>query len=115
MPLDKGDIVRDWRTNLAKYSKFPGIRRFCICPVSQIVLAKTRGMCFKGSLENAKIHVCKNFSPEQDVIPLVDKTYLNTNRLREIKPTKRSHLEQMMKFLWKDRTLVCCIELYLSL
>ena len=98
--IDKGDVVRQWRTNLAKYSKFPGIREkhdflFVKCSVSGKVLAKTCGMCFKGTLENAKMHIVKGYTPEENVIPSREETYENTNRLRQISSTKLGHLQQM--------------------
>ena len=98
--IDKGNVVRQWRTNLAKYSKFPRIREkqdllFVKCSVSGKVLAKTRGMCFKGTLENAKIHIVKGHTPEENVIPSREETYENTNRLRQISSTKLGHLLQM--------------------
>ena len=91
--IDKGDVVRQWRTNLAKYSKFLGIREkhdllFVKCSVSGKVLAKTCGMCFKGALENAKIHIVKGHTPEENVIPSREETYENTNQLRQISSTK---------------------------
>ena len=66
---DKGNVVRQWRTNLDKYSKFPGIHDkhdiiFVRNPTTHYVMVKTHNLCFQGSLENGKIHVTKDYTLE---------------------------------------------------
>ena len=68
------------------------------------VLVTTRGMCFKGILENAKIHIVKGHTPEENVIPSREETYENTNQLRQISSTKLGHLQQMyINFIPQER------------
>ena len=77
---------------------------FIRSPAASTVLAKTRDLCFKGSLENAKLHVMKRYTPEQDVIPGGDQTYANRDRIKQLSATKLAHLEQMFKiFIPEDR------------
>ena len=75
---DEGNVVRQWRTNLERYSKFPGIRDkhdfiFVRNPTTHSVMVKTPNLCFQGSLENGKIHVTKEYTLEQDVFQAVIK------------------------------------------
>ena len=64
---------------------------------------QTRNLYFQGSLENEKIHVTKQYTLEQDVIPGCDQTYSNTNNVKKLSASKKAHLSQMFKFIPEDR------------
>ena len=58
--VDEGEIVHDWRTNLTKYSKLPGIRSlhdfvFTVSASTNILVCKVRKLCHTGSFDNASI------------------------------------------------------------
>ena len=60
--IDCGEIVFDWRTNLSKYSKFPGISSlhdfvFVKHLVSGTVVSKVRTFCHFGAFEKSTINL----------------------------------------------------------
>ena len=98
--VDQGEIVCDWRTNLAKYSKLPGIRTlhdFVIAKnsVTGSIVCKTRRLCYKGNFNNATIHVLAGHHIDENVIPNATDNYLSKNKLRQLSDMKLSHLRQM--------------------
>ena len=97
--VDQGEIVCDWRTNLAKYSKLPGIRTlhdFVIAKnsVTGSIVCKTRRLCCKGNFDNATMHVLAGHHIE-NVIPNAADNYFSKNKLRQLSDMKLTHLCQM--------------------
>lgn len=107
--VDRGDIVRDWRTKLTKYTKLPGIgslHDFVVVrnSTTSSILCKTRRLCYKGSFETATIHVKAGHRVDELVIPTAAETYFGKNKLRRLSDTKFNRLRQMsMSFIPNDR------------
>ena len=100
--IDKGEIVHDWRANLSKYSKMPGIRSLhdivmVRSAATGKVVCKTRPLCYEGSFSNATIHVMAGRHEAENVSPDETQTYLAKNKLRELPETKLNHLRQMSR------------------
>ena len=109
--VDEGEIVHDWRTNLTKYSKLPGIRSlhdfvFTVSASTNELVCKVRKLCYTGSFDNALIRVQAGRSESENVIPNVTQNYSRLNKLRQLSDTKLSHLRQMSSsFIPSDRHL----------
>lgn len=109
--LDCGEIVHDWRKNLVKYSKFPGIRSlhdfiFTKDSVTGTVISRTRKLCHTGAWDKSTIRLLAGRSIDDNVIPDDSHSYLHLNRLRTLSDTKLAHLRQMStSFIPIDRRL----------
>ena len=99
--VDQGEIVCDWRTNLTKYSKLPGIRSlhdFVFAKnVTGGIVCKIRRLCYTGSFENAPIHVLAGHDVSDNMIPDATEDYVCKNKLRQLSDTKTAHLRQMSR------------------
>ena len=106
--IDQGELVREWRTNLSKYSELPGIRGlhdfvFATHPTTGRVVCKVRRLCHTGDFETATI---RGQAVDDDVIPDASASYLCKNLLRQLSDTKLGHLRQMSRsFIPIDRHL----------
>ena len=109
--VDCGEIVCDWRTNMAKYSKFPGIRSlhdfvFVKHLVSGTVVSKVRKLCHIGAFEKSTIKIQAGHDVSENAIPDETESYFRMNKLRTLSETKVSHLKQMStSFIPRDRWL----------
>ena len=107
--LDQGEIVCDWRTKLTKYSKLPGIRSlhdfvFAKNSLTGNIVCKTRPLCYKGSFDNATIHVLAGRDVHEVAIPDASESYSCKSKLRQLSDTKLGHLRQMSRsFIPNDR------------
>ena len=107
--VDHGEIVHDWRENLTKYSKMPGIRSlhdfvFVKNSATGKMVCKTRPLCYEGSFTNATMHIMSGRQVEEDIIPDGTQTYLSKRKLRKISDMKLQHLRQMSRlFIPSDR------------
>lgn len=110
--VDDGHIVCDWRSDLTKYSKLPGIRSlhdfvFVKNSVSNTVVAKVRKTCFSGSFESTTMHIAKNRGVNENVIPsTASKSYAALQKIKDLTDSKLKHLQQMYRdFVPSDRCL----------
>ena len=109
--VDEGEIVHDWRTNLTKYSKLPGIRSlhdfvFTVSASTNKLVCKVRKLCHTGSFDDASIRVQGGHSESENVIPNATQNYSSLNKPRQLSDTKLSHLRQMStSFIPSDRHL----------
>lgn len=109
--IDEGNLVCNWRDSVAKkYSKVEGIRTlhdfiYVTNPVTSVVLAKVRKLCYAGDFEQSPIHVLRGRDAKESVIPDLEmKNYCILGLTRPLTETKLKHLKQMYKdFIPNDR------------
>ena len=98
--VDDGTLVRDWRSVLTKYTKFPGIRSlhefiFSYNSVTGRVTGKVRKQCYTGAFSNAAIHVAVGRTASENVIPDEAASYRSLSKTRALSESKITHLKQM--------------------
>ena len=99
--LDDGSLVRDWRSVLTKYTKFPGIRSlhgliFCNNSVTRWVTSKVRKLCYTGAFSDASSHVA---AATEKAIPDETASYRILNKTRALSESKMTNLKQMYRDL----------------
>ena len=109
--IDDGKLVCNWRDPLTrKYSKVQGIRTlhdfiYVTNPVTSVVLAKVRKLCYTGPFEQSPSHVLRGRDVKVSVIPDLEmNNYCALGLTKPLTETKLKQLKQIYKdFISSDK------------
>jgi len=107
--INQGEIVKEWRNPLTKYTNTPGIRSshdFLFARKNGNTECRVRQYCHDGSLRCSTMKISNSHLPSEVVIPIASESYTSCGLVKQIGSTKRANLEQMYQNFISDKRLL---------